>query len=319
MYLSFLLSFLGNYEEERELMFKIATNPNLKFNNLKNVDGPSFKSNKAIEQPINNENQPKISGDVLASALMASKLSFKGANETINVAEVIDLFNNPETNFQECSVKVNPEGGGTFSTKVNDKTYNFISSYEDHKLVYSLEVKQDNSEEAQKINLSEEDGNKLNAIIEEKIYPIIEKQYGFGKGLDTSNILIDLAEKSLKNELVWEEGPTDIDFISISQSITTELPDKTKIYLAEKIGIFSDNSTYLGIQKPGLPLQFLAISGDNEKEQEAATLLGYVFKVEYKEKELDEQEKVIAQTREQCKEAREQIKQYIDEFKAKQA
>ncbi|MEW5819260.1 MAG: hypothetical protein AB1782_03645 [Cyanobacteriota bacterium] len=225
---------------------------------------------------------------------------------------------------KEWSFIAKPEDGSILCCKLDGKQYNLESvrtdeTYEKdgveyYKMLFNLNIKSPDGNVTTHSLTGDEYSNASDKI-EKVVFPLIEKQYGLGEDLELTNVLLNLAEKTVNKEVNWVQVDANIGFgnglsIEASGAVEGKLPDGTKVHVLEKVKneIFSiSRISFISLEKPGLPPQVIRVG--SEKEEETYELFGKAFKLIEKEKELN-------QDLEEVNQNKGLLKRIIEDFKA---
>jgi len=210
-------------------------------------------------------------------------------NTTKNAETVLkSVFDSPEKPTDFSFILDNDNVNITF--KHNGNQYTFVLD-SDNK---TAKVKVESSTDVQTYTYGELDNVPSDVEKLTKLFaPEAKAKYNLGDDLDCSNVLLDLADKTVNGGLEWKinQGGTD-------GSMAATLPDGTK-YEVKVYSGFLSSSKYFSIQKPGLPPVQVAIS--NGAEESAFELLGKKLELDQKEQEIQEATKQVAQERQELK------------------
>lgn len=273
-----------------------------------------------------------VSGSVPLSTLQAyfaPKLSM--SPEATNVLnQLVNDAKNGKGDKWSYSVKV--DGGTQLSCNIDGKEYklesvstgkSYVKDGKTHREMNYALVVNTPGEPEKSYPLSKEEFLKATKDLEEVAYPIIEKQYGLDKGLDATNIILDLATKTIDKDITWEQLDSQMGIgkdalLEAVAQIQTILPDETKITITQAIAnnIFSRTvKNYIGLEKPGLPPQTFMIGSETEKE--SFEFLATGLALDAKEQELLKGMQEIKMYLTLIDGEKEKVKESIERFKTR--
>lgn len=290
----------------------------------KNFSNVMLPKNRVFTNPNQSPIIQTVSPQQVSSMSMVNALKAQAFAETPQAALAKMVDGALSGQAKEWSFIAKPEGGSILCCKLNEKQYNLESvrtdeTYEKdgakyYKMLFNLNVKASDGNMTS-FPLTGDEYSKASEKVEKVVFPIIEKQYGLGEGLDLTNVLLDLADKTVNKEVNWVQVDATIGFgnglsIEASGAVEGKLPDGTKVHVLEKVKneIFSITRTsFISLEKPGMPPQVIRVG--SEKEEKAYELFGGAFKLIEKEKELNQALEEVSQNKNL-------LKQMIEDFKA---